>query len=117
VTTTGDEAPFYSFGQTLFAGSYYETQDHYNAMKPKCVLAFEMNGKPLPHLYGAPLRLRVENQLGYKMVKWIERLSSSRLKNWLARARAGPTRTKNTSICCRTSDSRPVASHIQTRTY
>jgi methionine sulfoxide reductase catalytic subunit len=28
----------------------------------------------LPELYGAPLRLRVENQLGYTIVKWIERI-------------------------------------------
>jgi sulfoxide reductase catalytic subunit YedY len=33
-----------------------------------------MNGAPLTEVYGAPLRLRVENQLGYKMVKWIERI-------------------------------------------
>ena len=33
-----------------------------------------MNGSPLLAEYGAPLRLRVENQLGYKMVKWIERI-------------------------------------------
>ena len=37
-------------------------------------IAYEMNGKPLGEEYGAPLRLRVENQLGYKMVKWIERI-------------------------------------------
>lgn len=30
-----------------------------------------MNYSPLPVEHGAPLRLRVENQLGYKMVKWI----------------------------------------------
>jgi methionine sulfoxide reductase catalytic subunit len=33
-----------------------------------------MNGCELPEEYGAPLRLRVEDQLGYKMVKWIERI-------------------------------------------
>ncbi len=65
---------FYSFGDSLYGGSYYDTQDIQNAMKPECLLAFEMNGKPLPEVYGAPLRLRVENQLGYKMVKWIERI-------------------------------------------
>ena len=65
---------FYSFGPTLFGGAYYETQDLYNAMKPECLLAFEINGQPLPHVYGAPLRLRVENQLGYKMIKWIEHI-------------------------------------------
>jgi DMSO/TMAO reductase YedYZ molybdopterin-dependent catalytic subunit len=30
-----------------------------------------MNYGPLNELHGAPLRLRVENQLGFKMVKWI----------------------------------------------
>ena len=43
-------------------------------LKPECILALELNGQPLPSVYGAPLRLRVENQLGYKMVKWIERI-------------------------------------------
>ena len=33
-----------------------------------------MNWYPLTAVYGAPLRSRVENQLGYKMVKWIERI-------------------------------------------
>lgn len=33
-----------------------------------------MNDRRRPELYGAPLRLRVENQLGYRMVKWIARI-------------------------------------------
>ncbi|HLK49598.1 MAG TPA: molybdopterin-dependent oxidoreductase [Bryobacteraceae bacterium] len=65
---------FYSFGDALYGGAYYDTQLLENVLKPECLLAFEMNGKPLPEVYGAPLRLRVENQLGYKMVKWIERI-------------------------------------------
>jgi methionine sulfoxide reductase catalytic subunit len=65
---------FYSFGGSLYGGLYYDTQQIYDAMKPGCLLAFEMNGEPLPAVYGAPFRLRVENQLGYKMVKWIERI-------------------------------------------
>jgi len=35
------------------------------------ILALEMNGAPLPIEHGAPVRLRVETQLGFKMVKWI----------------------------------------------
>ena len=35
------------------------------------MLAYEMNGQPLPILHGAPLRLRVETQLGFTMVKYI----------------------------------------------
>jgi methionine sulfoxide reductase catalytic subunit len=65
---------FHSFGGSLYGGTYYDTQSLYNALKPECLLAFEMNGQPLSLVYGAPLRLRVENQLGYKMVKWIERI-------------------------------------------
>jgi DMSO/TMAO reductase YedYZ molybdopterin-dependent catalytic subunit/thiosulfate reductase cytochrome b subunit len=65
---------FFSFGDSLYGGAYYDTQQLDNLLKPECVLAFEMNGRPLSAVYGAPLRLRVENQLGYKMVKWIERM-------------------------------------------
>ena len=65
---------FFSFGDSLYGGTYYDTQLMENVLKPECLLAFEMNGTPLPEVYGAPLRLRVENQLGYKMVKWIDRI-------------------------------------------
>ena len=65
---------FYSFGGSLYGGEYYDTQTVETALKARCLLAYEMNHAPLPEIYGAPLRLRVENQLGYKMVKWIERI-------------------------------------------
>jgi DMSO/TMAO reductase YedYZ molybdopterin-dependent catalytic subunit len=65
---------FFSFGEALYGGSYYDTQSIENVLKPQCLLASQMNGQRLPNVYGAPLRLRVENQLGYKMVKWIERI-------------------------------------------
>ena len=65
---------FYSFGEALYGGVYYDTQSFENLLKPGSMLAYEMNGAPLPPVYGAPLRLRIENQLGYKMVKWIERI-------------------------------------------
>ncbi len=65
---------FYSFGEGLFGGEYYDTHTLDNCLKPGAILAWEMNYEPLTEVYGAPLRLRVENQLGYKMVKWIERI-------------------------------------------
>ena len=65
---------FFSFGEALYGGPYYNTQSLENVLKAECLLAFRMNGQTLPDVYGAPLRLRVENQLGYKMVKWIERI-------------------------------------------
>jgi DMSO/TMAO reductase YedYZ molybdopterin-dependent catalytic subunit/thiosulfate reductase cytochrome b subunit len=65
---------FFSFGGSLYGGQYYNTQSIENVLKAECLLASQMNGKLLTEVYGAPLRLRVENQLGYKMVKWIERI-------------------------------------------
>ncbi|HJT70584.1 MAG TPA: molybdopterin-dependent oxidoreductase [Terriglobales bacterium] len=67
-------AAFFSFGEALYGGHYYDTQSIENLLKPQCLLATRMNGQRLAEVYGAPLRLRVENQLGYKMVKWIERI-------------------------------------------
>ena len=62
---------FYSFGEGLYGGQYYDTETMDNCLKPKSMLAWEMNYQTLPLEHGAPLRLRIENQLGYKMVKWI----------------------------------------------
>ena len=50
---------------------FYEIIDMEMAQHAQTILAYEMNGKPLPLEYGAPLRLRVETQLGYKMVKYL----------------------------------------------
>lgn len=41
------------------------------ARHPQTILAYEMNGEQLPINHGAPVRLRVETQLGYKMVKYL----------------------------------------------
>jgi sulfoxide reductase catalytic subunit YedY len=55
-------------------GDYYEVIDLETARRSQVILAYEMNGAPLPVEHGAPLRLRVENQLGYKMAKWVHRI-------------------------------------------
>jgi DMSO/TMAO reductase YedYZ molybdopterin-dependent catalytic subunit len=52
-------------------GFFYETAPVWLASKPQTLLATDMNGAPLPVEHGAPLRLRLETQLGFKMVKWI----------------------------------------------
>ena len=63
---------FYSFGEGAEGGQFYDSLAIGNALHPQTLLAYEMNDRPLNHLHGAPLRLRVENQLGFKMVKWIQ---------------------------------------------
>ena len=80
---------FYSFGEGLYGGTYYETQRLGNVLKPECLLATHMNGEPLGDVYGAPLRLRVENQLGYKMVKWIERIEFVESEKKLGKGEGG----------------------------
>ncbi|HWH79683.1 MAG TPA: molybdopterin-binding protein [Candidatus Binatus sp.] len=54
--------------------TYYESIDLVDAVHPQTILAYELNGQPLPVANGAPLRLRIENQLGYKHAKYIRSL-------------------------------------------
>jgi DMSO/TMAO reductase YedYZ molybdopterin-dependent catalytic subunit len=54
---------------------YYESLDLIEANHPQTILAFQMNGGPLPVANGAPIRLRAERQLGYKMAKYVMRIS------------------------------------------
>jgi DMSO/TMAO reductase YedYZ molybdopterin-dependent catalytic subunit len=55
-------------------GHFYEVMDLSLARQNQTILAYEMNGKPLPVEHGAPLRLRVETSVGFKMVKWVDRI-------------------------------------------
>jgi DMSO/TMAO reductase YedYZ molybdopterin-dependent catalytic subunit len=50
---------------------YYESIDMIDARHPQTILAYGLNDAPLPVANGAPLRVRVERQLGYKMAKYI----------------------------------------------
>ena len=62
---------FYSLADGASGGRYYDVQDMANMRHELTILAYEMNGAPVTVLHGAPLRLRCENELGFKMVKWI----------------------------------------------
>lgn len=53
---------------------YYESIELAEAQHPQTVLAYGMNGRMLPIPYGAPLRLRLGRQLGYKMAKYLRRI-------------------------------------------
>jgi DMSO/TMAO reductase YedYZ molybdopterin-dependent catalytic subunit len=54
---------------------WWESIDMADALHPQTVLAHRMNGSELPVPFGGPLRLRVPRQLGYKSVKYINRLT------------------------------------------
>jgi len=53
---------------------YYESLDVNEATHPQTILAYELNGRTLPVEHGAPVRLRAERQLGYKMAKYVQRI-------------------------------------------
>ncbi|MBP1850140.1 molybdopterin-binding protein [Rhizobium halophytocola] len=53
------------------SGYYYESVDLVDAFHPQTILAYRMNDRDLEVAHGAPLRLRVERQLGYKQAKYL----------------------------------------------
>jgi DMSO/TMAO reductase YedYZ molybdopterin-dependent catalytic subunit len=61
----------------IYGGApYYESIDMVDAQHPQTILAWQMNGRPLEEAHGAPVRLRVERQLGYKHAKFVMRIEA-----------------------------------------
>ena len=58
------------------SGIYYESIGLDDAFHAQTILAYEMNDQVLPIAHGAPIRLRVERQLGYKMAKYVMRIEA-----------------------------------------
>lgn len=65
---------FDALGGNPLGAPYYESIDMLDARHPQTILAYGLNGESLPVANGAPLRVRVERQLGYKMAKYISRI-------------------------------------------
>jgi DMSO/TMAO reductase YedYZ molybdopterin-dependent catalytic subunit len=65
---------FYCMDTDDSGAHYYESIDFRDANHPQTILAYEMNDRALPVEHGAPLRLRIETQLGYKHAKYIRRI-------------------------------------------
>ncbi len=63
-----DELPDGGFSPPV---PYYESIGLGDAFHEQTVLAYDMNGETLPVAHGAPIRLRVERQLGYKHAKYV----------------------------------------------
>lgn len=68
-----EEANFIVFrcADVLYNRDYYESVDMVDAYHPQTIIAHELNGAPLPEKNGAPLRVRIERQLGYKHAKYL----------------------------------------------
>ena len=54
--------------------SWIDSIDLLDALHPQTILAYGMNGRELPIQHGAPVRLRVERQMGYKSMKYLKRI-------------------------------------------
>jgi len=70
-------------------GQYYESVGLEDAFHPQTILAYEMNDQVLPIPHGAPLRVRIERQLGYKMAKYIMRVDAVESLEGLGRGKGG----------------------------
>jgi DMSO/TMAO reductase YedYZ molybdopterin-dependent catalytic subunit len=53
---------------------YYESLDLAQAAHPQTLLALDLNDAPIDNDHGAPVRLRIPTQLGYKSAKWVQRI-------------------------------------------
>jgi DMSO/TMAO reductase YedYZ molybdopterin-dependent catalytic subunit len=73
----------------LGGDTYYESIDLIDAFHVQTILAHRMNGEPLGVAHGAPVRLRVERQLGYKHAKYIMRIELVEALDRIAGGRGG----------------------------
>ncbi len=74
---------------TLDGAPYYESIDLIDAFHPQTIVAHLLNGQPLPERNGAPLRLRVERQLGYKHAKYLTGIEAVASLDTIGEGRGG----------------------------
>lgn len=65
---------FHCFDKDDQNNPYYESLDLHEAAHPQTLLSLDLNDKPLDPDHGAPVRLRIPTQLGYKSAKWVKRI-------------------------------------------
>ena len=65
---------FHCFDRDQSGATYYESLDLHQAAHPQTLLALTLNGAPLEPDHGAPVRLKIATQLGYKSAKWVQRV-------------------------------------------
>ena len=74
----------------LYDGAnYYESIDLVDAFHPQTIMAWAMNDHLLPVANGAPLRLRVERQLGYKHAKYVMRIDAVESLDGIGKGQGG----------------------------
>lgn len=86
-----EEARFIVFrcADTLYGSPYYESVDMVDAYHPQTLVAHSLNGEPLPEKNGAPLRMRIERQLGYKHAKYLTVIEAVASLDGIGRGKGG----------------------------
>jgi sulfoxide reductase catalytic subunit YedY len=80
---------FYSYDLDPEGNFFYSSLRLSDMYDEQTILAYEMNGKPLPINYGAPIRLRCEKKLGYKMAKYIKSIEFVESFEHIGKGRGG----------------------------
>jgi DMSO/TMAO reductase YedYZ molybdopterin-dependent catalytic subunit len=65
---------FHTFDVDANGTPYYESLSIEQAAHPQTLLALRQDGKTITPEHGAPVRLAVPTQLGYKSAKWVARI-------------------------------------------
>ena len=65
---------FHCFDVDQSGTRYYESLDLHEAAHPQTLLSLDLNDKPLDPDHGAPVRLKIPTQLGYKSAKWVHHI-------------------------------------------
>ena len=90
----GSAGPLEGAGEVRLHGvdNYTDTFPLEKAMEPTTLVAYQMNGEPLPDRHGYPARVIVPGYFGEKHVKWLTRIEVARRgrERLLRRARVGP---------------------------
>jgi len=73
----------------LYGRPYYESIDMVDAYHPQTIIAHSLNGEPLPEKNGAPLRARIERQLGYKSAKYLRGIEAVASLEGIGEGRGG----------------------------
>ena len=68
---------------------YYESCDLVDARHPQTILAYGLNNQALPVPNGAPMRVRIERQLGYKQPKYVHTIEAVSSFGQIARGKGG----------------------------
>jgi DMSO/TMAO reductase YedYZ molybdopterin-dependent catalytic subunit len=80
---------FYCMDHDESGTPYYESLDMHEAAHPQTIMALDLNDAPIDVAHGAPIRLKIPTQLGYKSAKWVYRIEVASTFNHIYMGKGG----------------------------